>query len=410
MTELEPILLVGGDDRSMLATARSLARRGVPFLILGVGPRSMVGRSRVVRSRALGPMPDARSEPEAFVGAVREAALSHGVRLVLPTTDRTIYACVRRRDAFEPEIRVAAPPTPAVLNVLDKKLNLETAERLGIPCPRSFDLERIDQVPRMIADLGFPMVLKKPGPAAVGGEPRRLGFRWLVAHDESELRSILRDRCPAGVFPVVQQLVTGRVRNVCCFAIDGEIVACHEYASLRRRGGVSVYRELTPLTPELRLYAAAMLNELRWTGVAHLGFFVSPSDGDVRYMETNGRFWASLSASVAAGWDFPFWMYDYFATGRRPETRSQSAGVGSRSRWLFGDLAVLLSRLAGTRDTQSGVASGRIRAVLDYLAGFSPSVDADAFELNDPFPELVEHWHGARLALSARRNRDRVPR
>lgn len=408
MTGRPRILLVGGDDRSMLAVARSLARRDVPFYVLGVGDKGMVGSSRAVRSRVLGPVPDARSEPEAFVEAVLGVARAHGIQIVLPTTDRTIHTSVRYRDAFEPEVRLAAPPTSAVLNVLDKKVNLETAKRLGIPCPKDFDLERIEQVSEMIDLLGFPMVLKKPGPAAVGDESRRLGFRWLVARDEVELRSIL-DRCPPDVFPVVQQIVTGTVTNVCCFAIGGEIVACHEYVSLRRRGGVSVYRKITPPTPGLRRHAEVMLAELRWTGVAHLGFFVREYDGDVRYMETNGRFWASLPGSVAAGWDFPFWVYDYFANGRRPEPVSSSLGVGSRSRWLFGDLAILVSRLAGECDPQSGVAGSRTRAVANYVAGFRPSVDADVFQLDDPLPELIEHWRGARLAFSAWRNRERTP-
>ena len=386
----------------MLAAARSLSRHSVPFLVLGVDVRSMVGVSRVARPHVLGRTPDAREEPEEFVASIVDSVRRHDVDLVLPTTDRTIYACVRHREVIEDEAPLAAPPTRAVLNVLDKKLNLETAHRLGIPCPVQFMLERIEQVPALIEQLGFPIVLKNPGPAADGQRPR-FHFRWLVAHDEAQLREYLDQHCPAGAFPIVQQLVTGTVRNVCCFAVEGEIVAIHEYISLRRSSGYSVFREICPLRLDLRRYAEAMLRELRWTGVAHLGFFVRASDGDVRYMETNGRFWASLAGSVAAGWDFPYWTYDYFASGRRPEPRSLSHGVGQRSRWLYGDLADLVSHLGGDHEP-GGAGRSRTRAVADYLSGFKPGTHADVFRLDDPLPELVEHLRGARLAISRYRH------
>jgi len=52
-------------------------------------------------------------------------------------------------------------------------------------------------------------------------------------------------------------------------------------------------------------YARDLLGALRWDGVAHLGFFVDKARKKVWYMETNGRFWASIEGLVHAGWDDP---------------------------------------------------------------------------------------------------------
>ena len=57
-------------------------------------------------------------------------------------------------------------------------------------------------------------------------------------------------------------------------------------------------------TPDLVEHARNLLAALEWDGVAHVSFFIG-KNGQKWYMETNGRFWASVEGSVYAGWDFP---------------------------------------------------------------------------------------------------------
>ena len=387
------VLLAGGNDRSMLAAGRSLGRRGISFVAVGVAPRTMVAASRFVRPHIVGPGPSA-DDSGAYVDFLLDVVRGYGVEVVLPLTDRTLLACDRHRQAIESEARLAAPPSPAVRNVNDKRLNLRTARRLGIPCPDQFELATLDDVPSLIDHVGFPMVLKDPGPTA-GGEPSPFDFNWLVAHDAHELNSYLKERCPPGAFPMFQRFVSGEVRNVCCFGVEGALAAIHEYRDIRRLGGLSVFREVTRVSPRLREYAESMLRELDWNGAAHLEFFVREEDGDVRYMETNGRFWASIEGPIGAGWDFPYWTYRYFAHGERPHVPAPSFRLGCRSRWHYGDLEALVELLAG-QDGPTRAGGGRLRAVVDYVSGFRPRVHSDVFRLDDPMPELVEHLRGAR--------------
>ena len=383
----------------MLAVGRSLSRRGIPFVVVGVPLSSMVGASRYIRPHIVGPAPSPKTEPEAYVEFLLDVVHRHDVPLVLPLTDRTLLACDRNREEIEAEARLAAPPSPAIRNVLDKRVNLETARRLGIPCPAQFELERLEQVPGLIDQLGFPMVLKDPGPSVDGQRPP-FDFTWLVARDAHELGRYLAQHCSCGAFPLFQRLVTGTVRNVCCFAVQGDTVAIHEYRDIRRLEGLSVFREVTPVSPDLRRHAESMLRELRWEGVAHLEFFVRESDGDVRYMETNGRFWASSEGPIAAGWDFPYWTHRYFAHGERPQPPPPSLGIGRRSLWHYGDLAALF-RFFLDEEESTGSGRSRMRAVTDYLTGFKPGIHADVFRLDDPLPELIEHWQSGRMAATS---------
>ena len=202
-----------------------------------------------------------------------------------------------------------------------------------------------------------------------------------------------------GAFPVVQRFVPHMSRKLCCFATEGEVVAVHEWRLIRTYRGFSVFRETTSVSADLYGYAESMLGALAWEGVGHLEFKVSEHDGDVRYIETNARPWATIESSVAAGWDFPVWMHDYFLHGRTPVPPPSGHAVGKRARWHFGDLQALVWFLRGGEQpgwTDRGRSRGG--ALYDYLTGFSPRIHPDVFRLDDPLPELAEHARGARAA------------
>ena len=392
------VLLAGATERPGLATARSLSRRGVPFVVVADEPRGMVARSRHVRRYLRVPRPD--DDPDAFFDAVVGICAKHDVRLVMPMDDAALAVCSERRDALPAGTKLAAAGIDAVRNVLDKRRNLETAKRLGIPCPVEFRLESLDQTEELIERLGFPMVLKNPGREA--GEASLLhGFKWLIARNERELRALLDQYGTSGGFPLFQQLVEGEVRNLCCFGASGRIATVHEYRSVRRVGweGNSVLREVTESSPQLVRYAEQLLGDLKWDGVAQVAFIVRERDGASWYMETNGRFWGSVEGSIAIGWDFPYWAYRYFTRGDLPVP--PPLALGSRACWHFGDLRLLGKRLRGIEPPVPPRPSP-LRAIADYITGFSPGVHSDVFALDDPLPELVEHWQGVRLAVSRR--------
>jgi predicted ATP-grasp superfamily ATP-dependent carboligase len=391
------VLLAGATERPGLAAARSLSRWGIPFVVVGNAPRGMIAVSRHVRRYVCAPSP--RDDPEAFVAAVLAACVEHDVRLVMPMDDAALALCSERRGLFPAGTRLAAASADAVRNVLDKRRNLEMADGLGIPCPREFALEDIDQIDELVDRLGFPMVLKNPGRGS-SADPTP-GFKWLIARSERELRALLGEHSGDGRFPLFQELVVGHVTNLCCFAASGRVVAVHEYRSLRRMGweGTSVLREVTAATPRLVQYVERLLGELSWDGVAQVAFIVRERDGASWYMETNGRFWGSVEGSIAIGWDFPYWAYRYFTRGDLPEP--PPVAVGSRTCWHFGDLRLLGRRLRGI-EPPVPPRPGKLRAIADYVTGFRPGVHADVFALDDPLPEVVEHLAGIRRAIRRR--------
>ena len=133
-----------------------------------------------------------------------------------------------------------------------------------------------------------------------------------------------------------------------------------------------------------------MLEAIRWEGVANVQFIVGEGVDAVRYLETNGRFWASTQGSINAGWDFPRWAIEYFLLGRPPQPGPLR--VGSRTCHHAGDLSALLGYLTGGPSPTTGRTPSGLRATLDYFRAFGPGVRSDVLRLADPLPGLVEHW------------------
>jgi predicted ATP-grasp superfamily ATP-dependent carboligase len=382
------VLVTDGHTRAGFAVARSLARRGVRLLVLVAEPGCPAVHSSLLKDVALAPSP--AKEPNAFIEFTLETIAKHKIELAMPITDQALLLFDQHRERLERLTKVAMAKPDALRSALDKRINLELATKLGVPCARQFDLTSPDQIPEMIATLGFPIVLKRPGDPVDKTMPA-FSFRVLYAHNEEQLRGFIAEHCGHGEYPLFQECATGEIHNVCCFATDGEVLAAHEYQSIRRLEGAGVFRKIVEPSPELLQYARDLLGALRWDGVAHLGFFVDKARKKVWYMETNGRFWASIQGSVYAGWDFPYWTYDYFLHGRRPQPGP--IDVGSLTCWHLGDLKALLNFWRGGDIPATGTNPSKSEATLQYLSGFSPQIHSDLFAWDDPIPAVFEYWY-----------------
>lgn len=376
------VIIAAGDTRAGLSIARSLSRRRVQLLVTGEHPSNIVFKSRYVRYGIKTPSP--AMEPEGFIDVLLRAVRDHHIRLVIPVTDAALQAISERRGRFPAETKLAMPSPDAIVDVLDKRRNLEIAESIGIPCPKRVELEDVGNTESMIESLGLPVVVKNPGHISGGSQ-----FRILYAHSDAELQEHVGRAQSQGVRPLFQEHVSGSVYNLCCFVVRGRTVAIHPYQSHRRTGGTGVLREILAPMPELEALARDLLETLEWDGVAHVAFFVSLSGEKIWYMETNGRFWASVEGSVRAGWDFPYWTYRYFLHGEEP--RPKPIRVGDRTCWHAGDLRALVTYLKGGEAPETGTEPGKLKAMLDFVSGFRPDIHPETFRFQDPIPAAHEY-------------------
>ena len=92
-------------------------------------------------------------------------------------------------------------------------------------------------------------------------------------------------------------------------------------------GGGSSYRRSVPLQSDLLAATERLMAALDYTGVAMVEFKVNPRTGKWIFIEINGRFWGSLPLAIAAGADFPRYLYEMMVTGRRKFPRHYAIGI-----------------------------------------------------------------------------------
>jgi len=392
------VLLVNGNNRQGLAVARSLARHGVSFILVSSALPGPASHSRFVKHEVIAPPTTGEEVVEFLLQIIQQ----YRIPLAIPASDQALVLFDRYRSSLEGHTRLAMANPQAVRNVLDKRLNLELAQGLGVPCPRQFEMQDVRQIPEMIRALGLPIVLKRSG-VPNGPNIPDFNFKVLYAHSEQQLRDYIAEHCRHGHYPLFQECAVGDVHNLCCFAAQGELIAVHEYHSIRRHNGVGVLRKIVAPLPDLVEHSRQLLRALNWDGVAHVAFFISHDGKKKWYMETNGRFWASTEGSVQAGWDFPYWVYRYFLHGEKP--MPGEIKIGSKTCWHHGDLMALIDYFEGGESPTTGTNPGKLRALGQYLSGFSPGIHSDIFQWNDPMPGIMEHLELAPLFWRSLKNK-----
>src|SRR5690348_7231708 len=83
-----PALILDGNQRSALATVRTLGRKSVEVIVVEKEPRSLAATSRFCRSSDV--CPDPSVSPVEFVDWLSEANRRYAGAVLMPMTDTTV--------------------------------------------------------------------------------------------------------------------------------------------------------------------------------------------------------------------------------------------------------------------------------------------------------------------------------
>ncbi len=369
-------LVVGGDHPG-LGVARSLGRRGIRVCIID-DARCISSYSkyveRVVRVK------DLRDEDET-IDSVLAAGRQFNLRnwVLLPTRDETVASFSRNRRELEQFFRVPVPEWDTVKWAWDKKSTYELAEKLDIPCPKTFTVGSAEELPSLHSRL--PLAIKPAIKERFFYETGAKAWRANTIDELHELFARAHEKISTEEI-LLQEIIPGdgtTQYSFCAFFKDGRshstMVARRERQHPSEFGRAATYVESVdePIVEEL---AERFLRAIDYYGIVEVEFKRDFRDGKFKMLDVNARIWGFHSLGAAAGVDFSYLLFAD-QLGQSTSQCRGAPGVG----WvrLVTDIPTALSgMLRGHGSISSWIETLR-RARVESV-----------FAMDDPFPSVAE--------------------
>ena len=391
MSKLPAAFVTYGWCRVSYTILDSLARRGVA---VHIGDTSGVAMCRVSRRAAsFARYRSPYRDPEGFVADVSHAMQRAGATVLLPGHE-DILVLARLREQLPPDVILPVDDADKLARSINKWQIIELARAAGVPVPESYKPETPDEVKSIAAKLAYPAIVK----TQLGNSAKGV----FVVNNPSEAvaqyeKAVADYKIAVPHWPVLQQFAHGTGYGVCLLYNRGEFRAsfAEKYTRCKEGNfGTSTFRESVH-APELIEYGRALLDSLKWHGVAHLDFIYDEATKKTALIEINPRFWGALDLSVRAGVDFPWLLYQMAVNGDVAKVEKYQTGVNAR--WIVGEMLHLFNlakklRVGGFLQSLSAMARERADG-------------CDDFRLRDPLPLFTEMlYYGSRFIATGSTN------
>jgi protein-tyrosine-phosphatase/predicted ATP-grasp superfamily ATP-dependent carboligase len=322
------VLVLGEDTRSFLSVVRSLGRYGLEVHAAWCRVNASAARSKYLHK--IHRLPGYCFGDHRWLDGLLATMHEHNFDLVIPCHDAAMLLLQSNRRVLERAGRVYLLDDNAFEISFSKEKSYQLAHDLGVNVPKQAVIHSCDEMFELGREWGYPLVLK-PRASATSANPFARQYVQKVWNENEA--SIALQGFKKEAWIQVQRNFNGRGVGVELLASRGEILVAlqHERVHEPLTGGGSSYRKSVPLTPELLSGTSRLMKTLNYTGVAMVEFKVNPENGDWVFIEINGRFWGSLPLALAAGADFPRYLYEMLCLGKEEFSRSYRTGVYCRN-------------------------------------------------------------------------------
>lgn len=298
---------------------------------------------------------DPWTEPEALVKELLSFAAKQPTPPVLfYEGDGDLLLVSRHRELLRQGFRFVVPDPQLVEDLIDKRRFAVLAERLGLPVPRTYRLDRADD---RIDELesALPLIVK---PLTRRSDRWGSAVPWAKAmrvESPAALRDIVSDVREAGGEALVQELVPGPETHIVSYHayVDESGETAAEFTGRKLRTYPHEYGHSSALLvtdlPEVAELGREVVRRLGLRGVCKIDC-KRGVDGNLRVLEVNPRFSLWHHPAAAAGTNVPVTVYADLVGLRRPtrarpladadwvwltkDVRAARSASESMSRWL----------------------------------------------------------------------------
>lgn len=379
---LPPAILAGANMVTTMSIIRSLAKAGVDVRLL-CRPGAVPSYSRYAHrlpADGSGPQPDLwlryllGPESDDLRGAVLLACNDDAVELLLD-----------HRDALAEKYVLDVCDPGAQRAMLDKLATYRVAAAAGVPTPRFWPAESMEDVEARKDEYTYPLMMK---PLYSHQFKKVLEGKYLMARDFEELMAAYRLVNEHGVEVVLLEVIPGPDDLLCSYYTyidEGGAPQFHFTKRIIRRypehEGFGCYH-ITDWNPEVRDLGLKLFRHAGLKGVANVEFKRDPRDGRLKLIECNARFTAANGLLTASGIDLGANVYRRLAGLPQPALDDGAYAKGLRLWYPLDDfLAFLDLRREGRLDLVSWAKDVAHYQVLPYFCWSDPMPSAMRLKL-----------------------------
>jgi len=301
------LAVVLGMFETGLAVGRSLGRAGIR--VLGLDSCKKVGFYSKYIDSSICPHPVEREDE--FISFLLEIGQNQRQKPVLfITSDEFLIAVSRNRKYLEDRYLLNIPDFGIVECITDKLKQYELCSKAGVPVPKTFVAQNIQQVLQMKDDLPYPLFIKG---REVNSWRKVMGVdqKGFLVSTPEELQAICSLLFERGATGLIQEVIPGPDTNhfkVCCYiGKQGDMLLAFALRKIRQqpiRFGFGCVVQSIHNSRLLEL-GKKFMTAISYRGVGSVEFKLDARTNELKLIELNPRYWQQNALAEKCGMNFP---------------------------------------------------------------------------------------------------------
>ncbi len=378
------VLVLGSDNRAFLTVIRSLGRKNICVHVGWCAENAQALHSKYVSKYHNIPR---FSQTNDWKEIFKDILRTENFNLVIPCNDSSIIPLQLYRAEFENICKIYLLDDECYELANDKFRMQKLTNELGINTPMEIELSKSTKVEDILSEFSFPVVLK---PRSSFNQLNLQEKNFVVKVFSVEELRVHLTNLKSDEILCAQENFIGKGVGVELLVCKGEILYSFQHIRIHEplTGGGSSYRKSVCVHPELLEASRKIMKRLNYTGVAMVEFKMNLETNKWVFIELNARFWGSLPLAVAAGADFPYFLYSMLINGGKNFSDNYLVGIYCRN--SFKDFKWFIANLQADHSNQFLETVPLKKVVCEIFNVLSFNERNDTLTMDDIGPGIAE--------------------
>ena len=373
------LAVVLGMFETGLAVGRSLGRAGIK--VLGLDSVRKIGHySKYIEAKIC---PDPSQKEEEFIAFLLRIAEKEKFQPVLfISCDEFLLPISRNRERLERHYLMNLPSPQIIECLSDKYKQYLLALEAGIPVPRTFIANTMEELHEIKNQIPFPAFIKG-AEVTLWRSKMGVASKGFVVSTRNDLQKTFQVIIDKGANGLIQEIIPGPDTNhykaSCYLSRGGEILLAFGLQKIRQQpvgfGFGCMVQSIK--YPEMLDLGKEFFTKIGYRGVGSAEFKLDRRDSKLKLIELNPRYWQQSGLPDRCGMNFPLMNYLELTGGEPKAVGDYRSGI----KWVN-----IYSDIESFREyRQRGEISWQ-----EWLASFQGEIMLSDLEWDDLIPGLRE--------------------